>query len=94
MPDPLMPPRRRPESAGPADVLDDPTVANILRDLQIIHGNPTPEELAIVAAIVSATGQAGHVLSVKQTPPSRWAEPARRVRQPLPRSGWARSLQR
>ena len=89
-------------------VIDDPTVAGVL-DLQITHGNPTAEALAIVAAIVSATGQAGiplagqalagqqmagHPLADPSSAPSRWAAPARRLRRPLPAGGWANSLRR
>ena len=67
-------------------LIEDPTVADALRDLQITHGNPTPEELAIVAALVSATGQAGHAAEQADSGPPRshWSDPARRLRQPLP----------
>lgn len=88
---------------GTGMLMDDPTVTTVL-DLQIMHGNPTAEELAIVAAIVSATGQAsilpaGQPLagsSLVERPPglSEWATPARRLRRSLPAGGWANSLRR
>lgn len=78
--------------------VDDPTVADVLRDLQITHGNPTAEELAIVAAIVSATGQAGHPLASHLAGPSpvsnEWSRPGRRLRRALPAGGWVSSLRR
>ncbi len=91
------------DEAGARMVIDDPTVATVL-DLQITHGNPTAEELAIVAAIVTATGQAGisqagqplagSSLAGRPPAPSEWATPARRLRRPLPTGGWANSLRR
>lgn len=87
---------------------DDPTAISVL-DLHITHGNPTAEELAIVAAIVSATGQAGiplagqpldghplagHSLAGSPSASSQWAAAARRLRRPLPAGGWAASLRR
>lgn len=91
------------DEAGASMMIDDPTVATVL-DLQITHGNPTAEELAIVAAIVTATGQAGisqagqqiagSSLAGRPPAPSEWATPARRLRRPLPTGGWANSLRR
>lgn len=50
--------------------------------LRVVHGEPTPEELAVVTALVSAAG--GEVDSPPApTPHGRWNDPARRVRQPL-----------
>ena len=72
-------------------ILDDPPAADVLHDLQITHGNPTAEELAIVAALVSATGQAGQAQQSEAPPHSVWSDPARRLRQPLPAptpGGW------
>ena len=53
------------------------------RQLRIVRGDPTPEELAVVTAIVTAAGSARS--GENGTPPQRgsWNDPAGRVRRPL-----------
>lgn len=50
--------------------------------LRVVHGDPTPEELAVVTALVSAAG--GEVEdSATPTLRGRWNDPASRMRQPV-----------
>ena len=66
----------------------------LLQDMQITHGNPTAEELAIVAALVTASGRAVSALVEQTSTRSAWAQPARRLRRPLPAGGWRLSARR
>jgi hypothetical protein len=49
--------------------------------LRIVRGEPTAEELAVIAALVSAAGEA----DAEPTPPlrGRWNDPAQGLRRPL-----------
>jgi hypothetical protein len=68
--------------------------------IQVLHGQPTPEELATVLAVVhsrAATQAAAEAASRASGPATPWTDPARRLR-PTPHpsvhawrtSGWAR----
>jgi hypothetical protein len=53
------------------------------RFLQVVHGDPTPEEIAALVAVLTARARA----ATEPEPPRRrsaWSDPARRLRQPLP----------
>ncbi|GAA1224325.1 hypothetical protein GCM10009665_13220 [Kitasatospora nipponensis] len=68
--------------------------------IQVLHGQPTPEELATVLAVVSVRAAAAQAAEAARRaasgPDSAWTDPARRLR-PVPRpgtdawrtSGWA-----
>jgi|tagenome__1003787_1003787.scaffolds.fasta_scaffold20493090_2 hypothetical protein len=52
------------------------------RFLQVVHGDPTPEEIAALVAVLSARARA----AAPAEPPRRrsaWSDPARRLRRPL-----------
>jgi hypothetical protein len=52
------------------------------RFLQVVHGDPTPEEIAALVAVLTARARAA-----ASPEPSRrrsaWSDPARRLRRPL-----------
>jgi hypothetical protein len=50
--------------------------------LRIVHGEPTPEELAALTAVVAAAANAG---DTPAAPPvrGRWNDPAHSLRRPL-----------
>lgn len=51
--------------------------------LQVVRGDPTPEEVAALVAVLTARARA----TSSSTPRPRrspWSDPARRLRQPLP----------
>lgn len=73
---------------------EDFSIEDMLHDLQITHGNPTAEELAIVAALVSASGRVAPAYVVHPSERSAWGDPARRLRRPLPTGGWRSSARR
>lgn len=51
--------------------------------LRVVRGDPTPEEIAALVAVLTARARA--VSGDKPRPPrSPWSDPARRMRQPLP----------
>jgi hypothetical protein len=50
--------------------------------LQVVKGNPTPEELAAVVTLIAAIS--GSQAPSTARPRSSWADPARGVRHPLP----------
>ena len=54
------------------------------RFLQVIHGDPTPEELAALVAVLTA--RAGAAAGPARPKPRRsaWSAPSRRLRRPLP----------
>ena len=54
----------------------DPASAPVLR---VLAGNPTAEELAVVVAVLTATGGGGAVQATTRHT-SEWASPARHVR--------------
>ena len=49
--------------------------------LRVVRGNPTPEELAALVAVVASRSAAPEP---EPAPPSRWASRARQLRRPLP----------
>jgi len=51
--------------------------------LRIVRGDPTPEELAVVTAIVTAAGSAQPGENGTPPPRGRWNDPAGGVRRPL-----------
>jgi hypothetical protein len=58
--------------------------------LRVVRGEPDAAELAALVTVLAAASGSG-----EQAPaPARssWADPARSVRAPLPRSGWRGSL--
>jgi hypothetical protein len=74
--------------------LPDPMAAEPARPvLRIINGDPTPEELAALLAVVGALADAGGQTAATRRPRSAWNDPARLGRRPmLPGpSGWGRS---
>ncbi|MGF1429706.1 acyl-CoA carboxylase subunit epsilon [Kitasatospora sp. LaBMicrA B282] len=57
--------------------------------IQVLHGQPTPEELATVLAVVQARAAAeaaAQAAGSTRGPASPWTDPARRI-QPVPRPG-------
>jgi hypothetical protein len=59
--------------------------------LRIVHGAPSPAELAALVAVVTA--MAGDDDDPGAEPPrSAWAAPYRLVRQPMTRGGWRGSF--
>lgn len=72
-----------------------------MTEIQVLHGHPTPEELATVLAVVSARAAAGQAAAEAARragggPASAWNDRARRMRHtPKPglnvwrTSGWA-----
>jgi hypothetical protein len=57
--------------------------------LRIVRGDPTPEEVAaLVAVLAAAVAPAGAEAPAAVAPPSRWAPPERMLRQPLSLTGW------
>jgi hypothetical protein len=61
-------------------------------EIEVVKGDPTPEELAALVAVVAARRAAP---ADEPERPSNWAAYWRSVRQPLPHgpSGWRRSSQ-
>ena len=64
--------------------------------IKVLHGQPSPEELAAVLAVVSARAAANAARSADEPPASEWTERARgmrRLRRPGPKawrtSAWA-----
>ena len=66
--------------------------------LRVVKGDPTPEELAALVAVVQARGAAAAAAAAgqKRPPRSEWGHPARAARRPLRvgpdqwrRSSWA-----
>jgi hypothetical protein len=51
--------------------------------LRVVRGNPAPEELAALLAVVTARGSA--VEEPEHAVPSRWAARSTSLRRPLPR---------
>ena len=50
--------------------------------LRVVRGNPSPEELAALIAVVSARGSGA--AEPEPAPPSRWASRSALLRRPLP----------
>lgn len=78
-------------AAVPADA------PNPVADVQVVSGDPTPEELAAVVAVLQRQADeaatAGRA-QVEVSPRVGWEASARGLRQPLPHGpgAWARSL--
>jgi len=81
-----------------SDAINDATVVEAAAEpprlLRVVKGNPTPEELAALVAVVAARSAAG--VPAKPKPRSEWGHPGRAVRgvhRPGPdawrRSAWA-----
>ncbi|HRW18354.1 MAG TPA: acyl-CoA carboxylase epsilon subunit [Dermatophilaceae bacterium] len=66
------------------DALGEAPVAPVIR---VLHGSPTPDEIAVVVAVLSAAG--GGDTAAEPAPPSRWSAPASRLGQLAPgRGSW------
>jgi hypothetical protein len=59
--------------------------------LRVVKGDPTPEEVAALVAVIAAMGSGP--AQDKPKPRSTWADPAHRMRSPLPHGpgGWRSS---
>lgn len=59
-------------------------------DIRILSGNPTPNEIAAVTAVLSAALDelAGQTLKSNQNGPSAWQRSQRAIRKPLPFGAW------
>jgi hypothetical protein len=55
--------------------------------LRIVRGDPTPEELAAVVAVLAAAS-AGDESMAPAGPGAQWAPPARLMRQAVAPTGW------
>ncbi len=52
--------------------------------LKVLHGRPSPEELAVVLAVVSARAAAAAAARPREgIPPNAWSDRARTLRTPL-----------
>ena len=51
------------------------------RPLRLVHGDPTPEEVAAVMAVLSAVSAEAPEPAPRHTP--QWSSPARALRRPL-----------
>ncbi len=49
--------------------------------LRVVRGDPTPEEIAALVAVLAARARSGSSRPPKQR--SAWSDPSRRVRRPL-----------
>ncbi|MCU0300168.1 MAG: hypothetical protein MUF35_01005 [Candidatus Nanopelagicales bacterium] len=54
--------------------------------LRIVHGDPTPEEVAALVAVLAAAG--GDEGQAPSGPVAQWATPERLLRRPLAPTGW------
>lgn len=54
------------------------------RFLQVVHGDPTPEELAALVAVLTARARAAAAADRPEPRRSSWSDPSRRMRRPLP----------
>jgi len=59
--------------------------------LRIVHGTPSPPELAALVAVVTAMAAGGDDVGADR-PRSSWAAPYRLVREPMTRGGWRGSF--
>ena len=50
--------------------------------IKVLHGDPSPEELAAVLAVVSARAAANAARTPDRTPTSQWADHARNLHTP------------
>ncbi|WP_442875661.1 acyl-CoA carboxylase subunit epsilon [Actinoallomurus sp. NBC_01490] len=51
--------------------------------LQVVRGDPTPEEIAALVAVLTARARAAAAPPAPR-PRSAWSDPSRRLRRPLP----------
>jgi hypothetical protein len=51
--------------------------------LRVVSGSPTPEELAVVTALVAAAATGGGNEPAPRALRGGWSDPARRLRRPL-----------
>jgi len=58
--------------------------------LRVVHGTPSPAELAALVAVVTA--MAAGADSGAERPRTSWSAPHRMVRQPLTTGGWRASF--
>ena len=58
--------------------------------LRVVHGTPSPAELAALVAVVTAMAAGDD--SGAEKPRSSWSAPHRMVRQPLTTAGWRASF--
>jgi hypothetical protein len=58
--------------------------------LRVVRGEPTPEELAVLTAVVTAAASGGEDAAPPVPPRGRWNDPAWQHRGPLPHGpgGW------
>jgi hypothetical protein len=54
--------------------------------LRIVRGDPAPEEVAALVAVLAAAGGAGEAPGAAE--PSHWAAPARLMRASVAPTGW------
>jgi hypothetical protein len=77
-------------------VAEDRQPADTVPYLRVVRGDPSPEELAALVAVLMAAGPAGSGPADQAQPrpvPSRWNSPARLLRVPVhpAAGGWRRS---
>jgi hypothetical protein len=53
--------------------------------LSIVHGNPSPEQIAAVVTVLAARLEPADTARAEQAPRSRWSERSRQLRAPLSR---------
>jgi hypothetical protein len=58
--------------------------------LRVVHGTPSPAELAALVAVVTAMAAGGE--SGAEPPRSSWSAPHRMMRAPLTPGGWRASF--
>lgn len=67
---------------------EDPSVESAERPtLRVMRGDPTPEELAALVAVLAAAS-GGEPVSGPPAPVSQWAPPARLMRPAVAPTGW------
>jgi hypothetical protein len=59
-------------------------VVPVVPDVNVVRGNPTPEELAALVAVLHLRSGAA-APAAAPGPRSAWSDPAARLRPPLPR---------
>jgi acyl-CoA carboxylase epsilon subunit len=66
----------------------DPAIAGALDPgrpaLRIVHGNPTPEEIAAVTVVLTIAANAAAEQEAPEPIIGGWSDPHRRLRRPLP----------
>ena len=68
----------------------DPDVSVEHPVLRVVHGTPSPDELAALVAVVTAMAAGDE--SGAERPRSSWSAPHRMMRQPLTTGGWRASF--